>query len=66
MARSWNGFVAQNMAAKEEWALVEACELRARLGHAAEDLETHERNWSRSARQIQTLVDLLGKSRVPE
>jgi hypothetical protein len=53
------------MAAKEEWALLEACELKARLGDG-DELEAREREWSRSARQIQTLVDLLEKSRFPQ
>ncbi len=30
MARKWSGFVAQNLATKEEWQMLEACEAQAR------------------------------------
>ena len=34
MARKWSGFVPQNLAAKEEWEMLEACESKARRNRA--------------------------------
>ncbi len=31
MARRWSGFIPQNLTAKEEWALLEACEAQTRV-----------------------------------
>jgi hypothetical protein len=36
MAKAWNGFLPQNQLIKEEWDLLEACELRARLADHSE------------------------------
>jgi hypothetical protein len=35
MARKWSGFVPQNLATKEEWEMLEACETEAKRKRAA-------------------------------
>jgi hypothetical protein len=37
MARKWSGFVPQNLATKEEWDMLEACETQAKRNQAGAD-----------------------------
>ena len=42
MAKKWSGFVPQNLSAREEWELLEACEAQARAAQEATDAEMDE------------------------
>lgn len=43
MARKWSGFVAQNLATKEEWEMLEACEVAAkRVERVSDKVKPHQ------------------------
>ncbi len=62
MARCWNGFLPQNMSAKEEWALLEASQSRPADVAALAATEWEQEGMSEPVRELQTLMDLLEKT----